>query len=199
MNVHYTILLQRIVDIYAKVIKWGCLMPIAAGFLILLILPVVGLFVDLSDVGYVPELDLHYKITRDSYDTDDGRNIKQARLYFSRTDTFETDYIDFKYTVVNYPIIYYVKPDTFYIVDRDNLIQDISSKEFNIISLNHNKAPIKEIETLKEYEERYIRQKHEDSILRAKSYNFDLSGYTNYVTIFDPQGEIIYEKNFKLF
>ncbi|MDE5555723.1 MAG: hypothetical protein K2J10_11160, partial [Muribaculaceae bacterium] len=98
-----------------------------------------------------------------------------------------------------YPKIYYVKPDTFYIVDEDRLIQDISSKELNIIYLNHDNELIKGIESISEYEERLKRQKREDSILSAKSYSFKLSGYTNYVTIFDPQGEIIYKKNFKLF
>ena len=199
MTLKHDTIIQRIIDTCTIVIKLGCLVPIALGILFFIIMAIVGQFVELDDIGYVPEVSLHYKIKRNSYTTLDDRTIYQARLYFSRTDSFDTDYIDFNYSEVVYPKIYYVKPDTFYIVDEDRLIQDISSKELNIIYLNHDNELIKGIESISEYEERLKRQKREDSILRAKSYSFQLSGYTNYVTIFDPQGEIIYKKNFKLF
>ena len=177
---------QQDVNTIANIIKWGCLAPIAAVILLCLSLYIFRPFIDTADYGFVPELSLQYKIKRDSYKTEDGRKFLHARLYFSRTDTFETDYIDFHFTVVNYPKIYYVEPDTFYIVDRDSEhIQDIHSKEFNIVYIDHKSGDKKD--------------EREDSVLRAKSYHFYLYSYCNTITIFDQQGKMIFEKNHSIF
>lgn len=173
---------QQDVNTIANIIKWGCLAPIAAVILLCLFWYIFSPFIDTANYGSVPELSFQYKITGDSYETDDGRTIHTARLYFSRTDTFETDYIDFHYTVVNYPRIYYVEPDTFYIVDRDSEhIQDIHSKEFNIVYIDRKSGDKKD--------------EREDSVLRAKSYKFNLNVFCNMITIFDKQGKIIFKKN----
>ncbi len=202
MNPQHAIIIQRMVDAYAKGIRWGCLMPIAIGFLILLVYVIVGRFTDTGDIGFVPELNLHYKIVHDYRDNEDGKRIYQARLYFSRTDTFATDYIEFDYTPVDYPNICYVEPDTIYVIDRyysKPLIQNIINKEFNIVYLSHQRGFQPEIESYDDYIYRSEKFEREDSMLTEKSYSFALYNFVNDITVFDLQGKIIYEKSFGLF
>lgn len=183
---------QEDANTYARVIKWGCLAPICVGILLCIAMYIIGLFIDTSDKGFVSELNLHYKIDSSSYDMDDGRRIYQARLYFSRTDSFGSDYIDFHFTEVNYPQIYYIEPDTFYIIDRNSwYIQDIISKDFSIQYISRT-------------DDDYLHDRHkiienEDSVLRARSYKIALYNFCNVVTVFDKKGKIIYDKNFKFF
>ena len=176
---------QQDVNTIVNIIKWGCLAPIAAVILLCLSLYIFRPFIDTADYGFVPELSLQYKIKRDSYKTEDGRKFLHARLYFSRTGTFETDYIDFHFTQDCCPRIYYVEPDTLYIVDRDSDIQDIHSKEFNIVYIDRKIGDKKD--------------ERDDSVLRAKSYHFNLYGYCDIITIFDQQGKMIFEKNHSIF
>lgn len=142
--------------------------------------------------GYVPELDIHYRkksMKNDNYIPDDGRRIFRGKLFFSRTDTFETDYIDFNFTPVDCPKIYFVEPDTFYIIDRYGEINEIQNKEFKIVYVNHTEDRL----------HRYKEYQSEDSFLRAKSYTFELYDFANRVSVFDPQGNLIYQKNHTIF
>lgn len=86
--------------------------------------------------AYIPEIDSYICLCK--YIMSDMLcDGSHARLYISKTDSLGSDYIDFRFTQVTCPEIYFVEPDTLFVIDKNNFyIRDIKSSHFVIEQIN---------------------------------------------------------------
>ncbi len=175
--------------------RWGCLVPIVLLIGIYWICRIVPYETNVIDIG---NGELFLKLERF------GVN-KGARLYVSRSKNITSDYIDFNYTQITAPKIYFVSPDTIYMVDEDGFyIKQIKSKEVIIKYINHvypedltlSIDSVAFCDYLREHE----RISEEDSILRAKS-RYCIYFYDNAsgIYVFDAEGQLVLREACRIF
>ena len=138
-----------------------------------------------------PENGIHYKLTKR-----DG----SARLYISHTDSFGPDFVDFRYKGIALPELYYVEPDTIYIIDENsNYVRDINARHFVIkhVDLLYPQLahPDSGAIQFKNYLDSLDAVSAERAIIRAKPhYTIDIMENANGISVFNPQGELITRK-----
>lgn len=154
------------------------------GFIGFCLLTVLSSCVWNDPVCYIPEVNLHLKLRGDC-------------IYFSKTDTFGSDYIDFNCTQVTAPDIYYVAPDTIYVVDKDSYyVNDINSEQFKIKYINHIYPPELTLDadsaTFYGFLNDLKRIERDDSVLKAKPhYHITFHDNASGITVFDPNAKMI--------
>lgn len=132
--------------------------------------------------GYVDEANIYLKLAHES-------NYDGCRIYISRSDKFGSDYIQFNYTQVTAPKIYFVEPDTLYVIDKDSFyITDLKNEQFVIKYINHIYPQIPS----KNYKQNMERIAREDSIIKAKPhFSIDIGDNADILTVFNPESKIV--------
>lgn len=169
---------------------WGCLCPL---------LLMTGIFIFIvtccskpTTTAYIPEIQLHFKL---EYPEED-----RARLNISQTDSFGSDYIEFRYFPVDNPKIYYMpNQKAFYVENKDSIFDvKIRSKQFDIHCVDII-LPALESLSDKTYK---ARKEYHDSLNCVKRspyidsihYRIGFSDYANDFVIWHTQKGHIYPK-----
>lgn len=166
--------------------SYGCFLP--AVLIICVIIFRLNIHWGTTRTIYIPEMNVYLKLDRSTFG-------KTARLGISRSDDVATDYIRFNYTQVSGPDIYYVKPDTFYVIDSNSFyIKDIKSNQFNMRYINqiHPQATLEPQSDTYDYFKIMENLEREDSIINAKKhYSMVISDNAGRLTVLNPSNKVI--------
>ena len=166
-----------------NILKRGCI-------LLVLSLLVSSCIITSEEQGYVKDAKLYLKLSSKG-------NYEGKRIYISRSDTFGSDYIQFKHTQVTAPTIYYVEPDTIYVIDKNSFyVTDIKSKQFIVKYVNQIYPPELTLEadsaTFYGFLERIDELELERKNIKAKPhYSISFQDNANGFTVFSPSGKVI--------
>lgn len=143
---------------------------------------------------FIPKLGLSLGLTRYIIPWDD---YNRARLWIGKNDSMASDYIEFNYVQCGNPIIYFVKPDTLYIIDRNNFHRiSFNKQKYNINFIDRPYPENIPISDSKRFSQMITAQ---DSIYRLDSIIQDKSDYRIIFhdnamgfDIFDKKSKLVY-------
>ena len=138
---------------------------------------------------YIPELEIYLKFEK--------IQSKKARVYFSRTKEFTTDYVDYTY----YPDgpctdIYYLVPNKLYVIDGGE-ITETESKHFDISVINdytnNHSWRLEENQDSSDSSDwnkkAYVRAMKDSVFIKEPHYLFEIIG-VSYFVVFDSNNLI---------
>lgn len=142
---------------------------------------------------YVPDLGLHIIMKR-KYST--------STIYFSRSEILNSDYIEFHTNRKGWEIIgsqwheiYFVPPQSFYVITEENESIKICAHEFNIYEVNcilKDSFHISHVITDHSLSQSYVKAYSDSTFLEQKGVCIQTGEFFDGLYIFDADGKPLY-------
>lgn len=172
---------------------FGCLLPLL--FVIISFLYLVCPYRTRTNTCYISSLDLHIRMER---------KLSTCKLQISRNEDFGNDYIEYKtlrqgwYIGMQFHDIYYIPPQSFYVIAEKNETINIHQHDFSIHEVKYEMKDSLHVSHVIEgqpYYSAYIKEYSDSTFLKHNSLHLQTKEHFDGLSVFDSNGTFLFDTN----